>query len=129
MSRKYLLIMATCCLVIFGLAACGGNETTSNTTCPNTSATFTQDGTINVQDNCFDPKEVKVPANVAVKVTFVNKGKTVHIVEIKGLTSEETLQPGESKSFTLTAKEQTYKMYDEIYEGQGMTGTYQGVKQ
>jgi plastocyanin len=109
-----------------GLAACGGGGTGGN---ESPTGTLKQDVTITVYDNYFDPKEVKVPTNVPVKVTFVNKGKHVHIVEIKGLTSEETLQPGQSKLFTLTAKEQSYKMYDELFESQGMTGIYQGVKQ
>jgi plastocyanin len=121
--------MLTCCLVVFGLAACGGNATENNATSSNTAVTLKQDVTIDVHDNYFDPKEVKVPANVPVKVTFVNKGKATHIVEIKGLISETTLDPNQSKSFTLTAKEQSYKMYDELFESQGMIGTYRGVKQ
>jgi plastocyanin len=117
----------TCCLTAFGLTACGG--TGSNGTSSSTTEIVKEEVTIAVHDNYFDPKEVKVLANVPIKVTFVNKGAKVHIVEIKGLTSEETLQPGQSKPFTLTAKEQSYKMYDELFESQGMTGTYQGVKQ
>lgn len=83
---------------------------------------------ISVFDNYFDPATVMVPPNQPVLVTFVNKGVNVHIVEVRGLTPEITLQPGTQGNFTITAQARPYKLYDEIYAGSGMIGVYSGAK-
>lgn len=81
---------------------------------------------IAARDNVFDPKSPSVSAGKPVNITFVNEGNNVHEVEIKGLVSETTLQPGESKSFTVTPEKKSYKMYCEIHEDQGMVGEFTG---
>ncbi len=111
--RGPLLILAILCCAIT-LAACGSSTSAQRSV------------TILVYDNYFDPATVVVPPREPVKVTFTNKGKNVHIVEIKGLTGETTLQPGQSRSFTITPQERSYKMYDEIYVSSGMEGVFIG---
>jgi plastocyanin len=77
-------------------------------------------------DNVFEPEIVTAPAGEAVTVTFVNEGDNVHEVEIKDLINETMLQPGESKSFTVTPEQKEYRMYCEIHEDEGMEGTFTG---
>lgn len=82
-----------------------------------------QEITISAKDNYFDPKSVSLPAQ-KVRVTFVNDGKNVHEPEIKGLTPETKLAPGQRVSFDVTPKAgTTYRLYCEIHEAQGMEGT------
>jgi iron uptake system component EfeO len=111
--RVSLLVLGILCCTI-ALAACGSAAPAKNNV------------TILVYDNYFSPAAVVVPPKQPVTVTFTNKGKNVHIVEIKGLTGESTLQPGQSKKFTITPQERSYKMYDEIYVSGGMEGTFTG---
>ncbi len=82
-----------------------------------------QEITISAKDNYFDPKSVSLPAQ-KVRVTFVNDGRNVHEPEIKGLTPETKLAPGQRVSFDITPKAgTTYRLYCEIHEAQGMEGT------
>ncbi len=82
-----------------------------------------QEITISAKDNFFDPKSVSLPAQ-KVRVTFVNDGRNVHEPEIKGLTPETKLAPGQRVSFDITPKAgTTYRLYCEIHEAQGMEGT------
>ena len=111
--RLSLLVLSVLCCSM-ALAACGSTTPAKHSV------------TILVYDNYFDPATVTVAPRDAVTVTFTNKGKNVHIVEIKGLTGESTLQPGQSKSFTITPQERSYKMYDEIYVSGGMVGAFIG---
>lgn len=78
------------------------------------------------KDDVFDPATYTVPAGQPVRVTFVNEGKHIHEVEIKGLIGETQLQPGESRSFTVTPEKKTYKLYCEIHEDHGMEGEFVG---
>jgi iron uptake system component EfeO len=112
-SRCYVVVAL--CLIM--LAACG--------TSPSSSAT-SQSVTVTIHDNYFDPASVVVPPGKPLPVTFVNQGANVHIVEIKGLTPETTLEPGQRATFTVTAQARSYKMYDEIYSVDGMTGSFTG---
>lgn len=115
MRNKYPILLLICLLLVI-LTACGG-----------TSSSGTQkEVTITVHDNYFDPKDITVTANQPVKVTFINKGSTVHIVEIKGLIAETTMQPGETRSFTITPQKRSYMLYDELYLSKGMEGTFKG---
>ncbi len=81
---------------------------------------------IAARDDFFDPKVVSVEADKPVEVTFVNRGSNPHEVEIKGLVPETMIQPGESRSFTVTPKRRTYRMYCEIHEDDGMEGRFVG---
>jgi len=67
-----------------------------------------------------------VPAGQPIRVTFVNSGKNVHELEIKGLIAETKLQPGESRSFTVMPEKKSYELYCEIHEDQGMKGEFVG---
>nr|MBA3824978.1 cupredoxin domain-containing protein [Ktedonobacterales bacterium] len=71
--------------------------------------------TITIHDNYFSPNAITVPPRQPVKITLINMGVNVHIVEIKGLTPEAPLQPGQSASFTVTPQARAYQIYDEIY--------------
>ncbi|WP_220199281.1 iron uptake system protein EfeO [Ktedonospora formicarum] len=123
MSSKrgmHLLVLLMCSsLSLFLFAACGSSTGSTNST--KTSVT------INAYDNYFDPKVITVPANQDVTVTFINKGTNVHIVEIKGLVAETTLQPGQQKTFTIKPQNRTYQLYDELYVGKGMEGQFTGT--
>jgi plastocyanin len=106
-------------VLVLALVACGTQENAN-------AGPADSEVTINVKDNVFDPGTVTAPAGKAVKVTFVNQGQNIHEVEIKGLVAETKLQPGQSRSFTITPEQQTYKMYCEIHEDQGMIGQFVG---
>jgi iron uptake system component EfeO len=116
-SRYAHLLLTGLVFLALALSACGGTESSAKS-----------EVTINVYDNYFDPKNIDVKANDAVKVTFINKGTNVHIVEIKGLIAETTMQPGETKSFTITPQKRSYKLYDELYVSKGMEGVFQGTE-
>lgn len=103
------------------LAACGSGATGASS--PAAAATEVR---ITARDDVFDPKDIRVPAGQPVTVTFVNAGRQLHQVEIKGLIKETKLQPGQSKSFTITPKQQVYKLYCEIHQDQGMVGEFIG---
>jgi len=100
------------------LGACGAQATatTSGAGAP------AHEVKIVAKDNAFDPAAYAVPAGQPIRVTFLNSGKNVHELEIKGLIAETQLQPGESKSFTVTPEKQSYELYCEIHEDQGMKG-------
>ncbi|GHO70681.1 iron ABC transporter substrate-binding protein [Ktedonobacter sp. SOSP1-52] len=119
-QRMLLLILLLCGLPLVLLAACGSTSDGNKTGGKNAV-------TINAYDNYFDPKTINVTANQPVEVTFVNKGTNVHIVEIKGLIAETTMQPGEKKSFTITPQQRSYKLYDELYVSKGMEGAFTGT--
>ncbi len=106
------------CLFLFLLTACTPASTSAKVTPSHI--------TINIYDNYFDPNVVHVPPNQATSVTFMNKGINVHIVEVRGLIPQTTILPGANKSFTISAQARPYKMYDELYAGSGMSGTYTG---
>ncbi|HEX5502486.1 MAG TPA: cupredoxin domain-containing protein [Thermomicrobiales bacterium] len=103
------------------LGACGAGTPTSGG-----GAAPASEVKIVAKDDVFDPKTYTVPAGQPVKVTFVNAGKHIHEVEIKGLIAETQLQPGESRSFTVTPEKKTYTLYCEIHEDQGMVGEFTG---
>ncbi len=109
-------------LLLISVAACG----TSGAAGAGSVGAADSEVRIAARDNLFEPTTVRVPAGKAVKVTFVNEGKNVHEVEIKGLVKETKLQPGESRSFTVTPEKKTYTMYCEIHEDQGMEGVFVG---
>lgn len=112
-QRMLLFTLLMCGLPLVLLTACGAASNNSKTSNKNAV-------TINAYDNYFDPKTINVSANQPVQVTFVNKGTNVHIVEIKGLVAETTMQPGEKKTFTITPQQRSYKLYDELYVSKGM---------
>lgn len=114
-----LLVLLAGLLVGCGSATSGSSSATSATEAA-------AEVRIAAKDDFFDPKTVTVPAGRPVKVTFVNEGQHVHEVEIKGLVNETKLQPGQSKSFTITPQQQVYKLYCEIHEDQGMVGEFIG---
>lgn len=123
-SRKvFPTVMALSLLTMLALlfSGCGSSSATSGAVQASGKLTIT------AYDNYFDPKNINVPADAPITITFVNKGKVSHIVEIKGLISETTLQPGQSKSFTVTPLPRSYKLYDEVYVVSGMEGVFVGV--
>ena len=114
-------VLAAALLSGCGTEAGGGARATSCT--PVTSG---KELTICAKDNVFDPARYTAPAGQQVKVTFVNVGKNVHEVEIKDLVKETKLQPGESRTFTITPEKKSYTLYCEIHEDQGMEGEFAG---
>ena len=111
-------------LKIMGILTCLLAVTACGT--PSTSSASQHAVTITIHDNYFSPDAITVPPLQPVKITLVNVGVNVHIVEIKGLTPEAPLQPGQSATFTVTPQARAYQIYDEIYVVDGMTGTFSG---
>ena len=111
-------LSAHCLLLLLLCTSCGSTSVSAKVTQPHV--------TINIYDNYFDPNTVHVPPNQTTKVTFINKGTNVHIVEVRGLTPQTTILPGNSESFMISAQARPYKMYDELYVSSGMVGTYTG---
>lgn len=106
------------------LAACGDDDGAASAGSTDSPAANTI--RIVTNDNVFDPEAVTAPVGEAVTVTFVNEGDNVHEIEIVDLVDETMLQPGESRSFTFTPEQKEYRMYCEIHEDEGMTGTFTG---
>jgi plastocyanin len=126
-ARQGIAALAAVALATALLAGCGTSESGGGARA--TSCTPVASGTeltICAKDNVFDPTHYTAPAGQQVKVTFVNVGKNVHEVEIKDLVKETKLQPGESRTFTITPEKKSYKLYCEIHEDQGMEGEFVG---
>ena len=127
-ALRTLALVGLSVLFVNLLAGCGGDDGGSSGAEATMNATVVTGGTVTITatDNHFEPSFVKVPAGQEITVTFVNAGQNVHEVEIKGLVSETSLQPGEEKSFTFTPEQQSYKLYCEIHEDEGMEGEFIG---
>ncbi len=127
-ALRTLALVGLSVLLVNLLAGCGGDDGGSSGAEATINATVVTGGTVTITatDNHFEPSFVKVPAGQEITVTFVNAGQNVHEVEIKGLVSETSLQPGEEKSFTFTPEQQSYKLYCEIHEDEGMEGEFIG---
>jgi plastocyanin len=111
------------------LAGCGGSGGAgagAPATPVGTVAAAGETARIIVRDNAFEPMTVTATANQPVTVVFVNEGQNVHEVEIEDLIPETKIQPGETKQFTVTPKQQSYKLYCEIHEDSGMVGEFVG---
>lgn len=81
-----------------------------------------QEVVISARDNVFEPKDVKLTAGQKVRITFVNDGKNVHEPEIKDVIPETKLAAGQRKSFDVTPKAGSFRLYCELHESQ-MNGT------
>lgn len=120
--RRPWLVFSTLCLVAAASLVLGGCGLEQGA--PAASGPAPEGGEVKIvaRDNVFDPKDVHLPAGKPVRVTFANEGKNVHEPEIKGLIGETKLVAGQSKSYDVTAKPGTYRLYCEIHEGT-MEGT------
>ncbi len=70
----------------------------------------------------FSPNKVYVTAGKPVKITVKNVGKKGLVFEIRGITRENWINPGRSKTFNLTFRKGTYTFYEENMGSQGMNG-------
>lgn len=121
-------LLALVCVLSVLLVACGDDDDDDAGSSSDDAASSPAANTIRIaaNDNVFDPETVTALAGQPVTVTFVNEGDNVHEVEIVDLVRETMLQPGESKSFTFTPEQKSYRMYCEIHEDVGMEGEFIG---
>jgi len=70
----------------------------------------------------FNPNKIYVTAGKPVKITVKNVGKKGLVFEIRGITRENWIVPGGSKTFNLTFRRGTYTFYEENMGSQGMNG-------
>ncbi|MFM7224297.1 MAG: plastocyanin/azurin family copper-binding protein [Actinomycetota bacterium] len=124
---RRLLAALSVLLVSFGLAACGGSES-SGPPCPPASETRSAvDGKVTVcaYDIRYDVKRIEVEAG-AIEFTLINKGAIAHNLVIEG---EEFLldtpSRGKTASATITLEPGTYEFLCTIsgHAQAGMKGT------
>ena len=133
---KFLTVLAVLALGVFGLAACGGDDSTSSTsasaeqtitfteTTPDESFALAADPT----QLAYDQTEVDVPAG-SVTVDFENPSSTPHDVVVEDADGNELLRTDEisESSATATAKLDpgTYTFYCSVdgHRDAGMEGT------
>ena len=70
------------------------------------------------RDNVFEPTDVRLEAGKPVRITFANEGRNVHVPEIKDMVPETRLAAGQRKSFDVTPKAGSYRLYCEIHDRQ-----------
>jgi plastocyanin/mono/diheme cytochrome c family protein len=82
--------------------------------------------TVDMVDIAFDPKEITIPANTAVKVNLANKGAIAHNFNVDQLNVHSgDVQPGGTGSVTITAAPGDYQYYCAVpgHKEAGMVGT------
>ncbi|MCO5200674.1 MAG: cupredoxin domain-containing protein [Chloroflexi bacterium] len=118
--KKALLIGVAGLLLVPLAAACGGDDDEGGSTItPGATATKDDDNgdngdnggeareiTVDMTDNVFTPKDIKVPVNTLIKFEADNKGTAIHNMHIlskategKDYASDLLVNPGESSSF------------------------------
>ena len=120
-SQRSFWFIVSCTMMIALLSACGGQSSATKTAPKKVS-----DVTITVRDDFFDPDTVAVTPNQSMNLTFVNKGNTVHLIEVQGLTGDITLQPGDTITTLVKPLARSYNMVDELHYKSGMAGTLIG---
>ncbi|CAN5367850.1 hypothetical protein BH09CHL1_BH09CHL1_14560 [soil metagenome] len=82
--------------------------------------------TVTSGDLFFDPKEISIPANTDVQLTFTNNGALAHDFVIDALgVKTALLNPGESVTITINAAAGDYQFYCSVpgHKEAGMVGT------
>lgn len=107
---KWILILIT----IVSLSACSSP------------AGETQLLTLRARDIAFDVTTLEAKANQPIELTYVNEGLIDHAFLIEGLLDEQTMRPGETRTFTFTptqAGEFKFVCIMPGHEMAGMVGT------
>jgi uncharacterized cupredoxin-like copper-binding protein len=80
---------------------------------------------IELNDIYFEPETVTIAANTPVTVTLTNSGAAPHNFSIDQLQIDQDVQPGETKTITITAPAGTYQFYCNVpgHKEAGMVGT------
>ncbi len=81
--------------------------------------------TVVSHDIFFDPKELTIPANVAVTLTLPNEGAAPHNFSIDELDISVDQAPGETHEIEINAPAGTYEFYCNVpgHKEAGMVGT------
>ena len=120
-SRRFAAV-AFVLAAALAVGACGGGGGKKEPTKTVTNGEITVDAF----DVHFDVGDIKTKAG-PLKVTLVNKGAQPHTFRVKDTDFELKVQPGETKSGTVTLEKGTYD-YDCSFDGhaaQGMKGEIQ----
>ncbi len=119
MTSKKARTWLAAALTMLAMTGCGNN----NSDVGSSSVVPAQEIKVVAKDNVFDPKDYTAQAGKPVRLVVTNAGQNAHEVEVKGLTTETKLAPGQSKTFDLSnIAAGTYTIYCEIHEDQGMQG-------
>lgn len=78
---------------------------------------------VEMNDNYFNPEEIKLTAEKPVILLLKNNGRKPHTFTVNELNIDVVLQPGEQKNFTLkSVKKGTYELICRFHQNEGMTG-------
>jgi len=113
MSHHHLATVAATLAVVFLLAACGGRSDTAGGHGGGHTASESiaepVDGaseiTVNAVDIDFKPDTIEIVAGEPVNVTVVNEGRVLHDFTLEEANVHMNVEPGESKTTSLTIDE------------------------
>src|SRR5881628_1191376 len=97
MNRRILALSATLlATTLLTAIACGSDEETKTAS--------TQSGTVSLEqdDFYFKPTEISGEVGKALQITLKNEGKATHTFTIDSLNIDQTVQPDETKTVTVT---------------------------
>jgi nitrite reductase (NO-forming) len=115
MKHRHLKILAALAVTAVTVTACGGDDATTTTAAPGTTA----DGgaitlTVTATEFSFDPEILEVPAGTPVTITLINNGVVEHDITIDELDFHLLANPGETVSATITVPAGVYHVYCDI---------------
>ena len=129
-SRRYTLATLVVLVLVAAAAGCGGgSDESSEDTTETAGGTPSQTITIDASEYKFDPSTVNLDAAGTYEFEIVNKGSTIHALEIEGGDVEEETEPipaGETGTLTITLDDDTtYELYCPIdsHKDRGMEGS------
>jgi plastocyanin len=128
------MIVLTAAVALFAVACGGGGGNgattqppvaTGTTQSPTASPTGggTQDTTLVLKDNVFDPADFTVAAGS--QITLKNEGAALHNFSVEGQNIDKDIQPGETENEDILEGLQpgTYTMFCKYHRSIGMEGT------
>jgi plastocyanin len=124
--RRWLPVLSVpiLALALILAAACGGSGTKETATGGGQPSASPVKASMTIDDSFFDPKELTAKAGQPLTVELQNNGNAPHTFTIDALNIEETLDPGQKATVTLTPKQDgTMQFYCRFHRSQGMEGT------
>ena len=128
MRKQWLTLLSVAIVLMLVLAACGSGDDDDDADAGEDTSGSTTGMAVAMQDAMkFVPDTITAKAGEEVEIALTNEGAIEHNMSIDDADVDETLDGGESSSFTFTAPDSPgeYKIYCDIpgHEAAGMVGT------